>query len=350
VRVPLERVPLGVWRLAARHLESIRGAPLAQGAEGAMLGPEVYPLSRPDIRGVAYWEFEILGLKRRSPKGVKGPRVGTGTGFIVVSAGRHDVPIPHWSLDRNPPSRALEQRFMEPAGASPVAAVYRVDALCYLAEGADRNYLGHLGQFPPLVQFPAAALKRDAYPGSLTAAAARGAPTDKGKSKLSATTTGRKPPNAKMQHWESWAKAKQGYTTAFAKQLAAQKARAAPRWQIEDLLAKFGQGIHAGTSLVVPLLKAGKASLAGDGAKLIRMGMVDRPGAPAVELNALDSETKGEMHFTLELSYADGTTESLPYFVVPSGTPSNEHPPGRPVPVPVPPVRPAAHPVPGPQG
>ena len=350
MRVPLEKVPLGVSRLAARHLESIRGAPLAAGADRAMLGPEVCPLYRPDVRGVAYWEFEVVGLKRRPPEGVKSPRLGTGTGFIVVSAGRHDVPVPHWSFDRNPPSRALEQRFAEPNGASPVTAVFRIDALCYVAEDAGKKYLGHLGQFPPLVQFPAAAQKLDAYPGSLTAAATRGAPTDKGKSKLTVTTAGRNPPNAKMQRWGSWAKAKQGYKAAFAKQLAAQKTRAAARWQIEDLLAKFGQGIHAGTSLVVPLLRPGKASLAGDGDKLIRMGMLDRPGVPAVELTALDSESKGEVHFTLELSYADGTAESLPYFVVPSGTPSNQHPPVRPVPIPVPPVRPAVNPVPGPQG
>lgn len=350
MRVPLEKVPVGAWRLAARQLESIRGAPLAAGVEGATLGPEACPLYRPDVKGVAYWEFELVGLKRPVPEGVKNARVGTGTGFIVVSAGRHDVPVPHWSLDRNPPSRALDQRFADPTGTSRVAAVFRVDALCYVAEDAGKKYLGHLGQFPPLVRFPAAAQKLAAYPGGLTAAAARGAPTDKGKSKLTVTTTGRKPPNAKMQRWGSWGKAKQGYKAAFAKQLAAQTERAGGRWQIEDLLGKFGQGIHAGTSLVVPLLKPGKASLSGDGAKLVRMGMVDRPGAPAVELNALDSETKGEVHFTLELSYADGTTESLPYFVVPSGTPSNRHPPIRPVPIPVPPVHPPVNPVPGPQG
>jgi len=350
VRVPLEKVPTGVWRLAARHLEVIRGAPSSAGAQAALLGPEACPLYRPDVKGVAYWEFELVGLKRAAPRGVKSPRLGTGTGFVVVAAGRHDVPVSHWSLDRNPPSRALEQQFADPAGVSAVAMVWRIDSLCYVAEDEGRKYLGHLGQFPPLVQFPAAALKLGSYPGSSVAAPASSGRDDGRPGKLLVTAGGRKPPSVKLQRWGSWAKVKQGYRAAFAHQLAAQKSRAAGRWEIEDLLAKFGQGIHAGTSLVVPLLKPGKAAIAGDGIKLVRMGILDRPGAPAVELNALDSETKGEVHFTLELSYTDGTSESLPYFVVPTGTPSNQHPPVRPVPVPVPPVRPIVKPIPGPKG
>jgi hypothetical protein len=350
MRVPLEQVPLDVLRRATRHLESYRGAPSATGAAAATLGPEACPLYRPDVKGVAYWEFEIVGLKRPAPRGVKSPRLGTGTGFIVVAAGRHDVPVPHFSFDRNPPSRALEQLHADPTGVSPVRAVFRIDALCYVAEDAGKKYVGHLGQFPPLVTFPAAALKLDAFPGGGVAAPASSKPNDEKPGRLVVTTSGMKPPAAKMAGWETWAKAKQGYRTVFAKHLAAQNTRAASRWQIEDLLAKFGQGIHAGQSLVVPLLKPGKAAVAGDGAKFVRMGMIDRPGVPAAQLNALDSDTKGEVHFTLEISYADGTSETLPFFVVPSGTPSNQHPPVRPFPVPVPPVRPIVRPVPGQKG
>ena len=338
MRVPLEKAPLGVWRQAARHLESIRGTALGEGADGAALGPEACPIFRPDVKGIAYWEFEIVGLKRPQPEGVKDPRVGTGTGFIVVAAGRHDVPVPHWSLDRNPPSRALE------AGASTVAAVYRLDALCYVAEDAGRKYLSHLGQFPPLVQLPAAAQKLAANPGGARYASARPSPSDQRPPKLGATIAGRKPPSLKMAAWGSWAKAKQGYRQAFQPQLQAQAQRAAARWQLEDQLAKFGEGIHAGQSLTVPLLKPGKAVLAGDGVKLVQLKMLDRR-PPAVQLTALDSETKGEVHFTLELSYAGGGSESLPFFVIPSGTPSNSRPPIAPVPVsplrpPVVPLRP----------
>jgi len=333
VRISLNEVPVEAWRQAARHLESIRGTPLGEGADAATLGPDVCPLLRPDVGGTAYWEFEILGLKRPAAGDTKDPRLGTGTGFIVVSAGRHDVPVPHWSLDRNPPSRALEATVGKE---STVAAVYKLDALCYAAEDTGRKYLTHLGTFPPLVQLSAAAQKLGSSPaGAQYAPPARRAgpaPNDNRPPKLTETIDGRKPPSAKMVAWGSWAKAKSGYKAAFARQLQAQSARAGERWQIMDQLAKFGEGIHAGQTLVVPLLKPGKAALAGDGVKLVQLTRLDRQ-PPAVQLTALDSATKGEAHFTLELSYRDGTSESLSFFVVPSGTPSNRRPPLGPVPL-----------------
>ena len=350
MRVPLQQVPIQAWRQAARHLESIRGTELGAGADAAQLGPQACPIFRPDMKAPAYWEFEIVGLKRPRPAGVKDPRLGTGAGFIVVAAGRHDVPVPHWSLDRNPPSRALEQRLQ--AGTE-AATVYKLDALCYAAEDAGRKYLAHLGQFPPLVQRPAASQKLTSSPGSqryAPAVSAAGAvPSDADPPKLIPTTDGVKPPAAKFTAWGTWAKARAGYKAAFAPQLQALAARAAARWAIEDQLTKFGEGIHAGQSLVVPLLKPGKAALAGDGAKLVRMALLRRKGPPAVQLTALDSPTKGEVHFSLEFSYGDGTSESLPFFVVPSGTPSNNRPPIGPIPIsPVvrPPIVPPFTPVP----
>ena len=348
MRVPLAKVPVGVWRQAARHLESIRGTAMGEGADAAVLGPEACPIYRPDVKGVAYWEFEITGLKRAAPEGVKDPRLGTGTGFVVVAAGRHDVPVPHWSLDRNPPSRALEAKLEKGVQA---ATIYKIDALCYAAEDAGRKYLAHLGQFPPLVQLPAAAQKLTSSPGSVryapSAPAGRAAPSDRKPPELVATVGGVTPPKAKMVAWGSWAKAKQGYRNSFQRQLQALAARAGARWEIEDQLAKFGEGIHAGQTLTVPLLKPGKAALAGDGAKLVKMGLLRRK-LPAVQLTALDSETKGEVHFTLEISYTDGTTESLPFFVIPSGTPSNSRPPIGPIPLP--PVRPPLVPLQPPKG
>jgi hypothetical protein len=345
VRVPLEKVPVQMWRQAARHLESIRGTPMGEGADAATLGAEACPIYRPDVKGIAYWEFEITGLKRAPVAGKGDPRAGTGTGFIVVSAGRHDVPIPHWSLDRNAPSRALEAKLEKGAQA---ATVYKIDALCYAAEDAGKKYLSHLGQFPPLVELPAAALKLTPSPGSARYASVKPSRSDDRPPKLVPTIGGRKPPNVKMAAWGSWAKAKQGYAKAFQPQLQALAGRAALRWQVEDQLAKFGEGIHAGQSIVVPLLKPGKAALAGDGVKLVEMTTLRRQ-PPALQLTALDSATKGEVHFTLELSYADGSTETLPYFVVPSGTPSNNRPPIPPIPLPPfrPPVSPSGLPLKG---
>ena len=87
-------------------------------------------------------------------------------------------------------------------------------------------------------------------------------------------------------------------------------------------MAKFGEGIHEGERLVVPLLAPGKASLSGDGADAVKMRMLDRR-PPAVELLAVGAKEGVEQSFELKLSYKDGGSETLSYFVVPKGAPSN---------------------------
>src|SRR5712691_3980249 len=147
MRVKLVEVPLEIRRRAARHLEAIRGTPLTQGGDAARLGEEACPVYRPDVKGIAYWELEVAGVKTVGREGPDGrPRRGS-SGFMLLSTGPHDVPIPHWSLELEPPSRELETRSKQ----GQVARVVKLDTLAYLAEDAKGGYLAHLGQFPPLL-------------------------------------------------------------------------------------------------------------------------------------------------------------------------------------------------------
>ena len=110
-----------------------------------MLGPETCPLYRPDVKGVAYWEFELVGLKRPAPRGVKNPRVGTGTGFIVIVRGPSRCHF-RVGLDRNAPAGRSTSN-------SPIRRRFRGRdrvrieraLLCRRRRGAE--YLGHLGSF-----------------------------------------------------------------------------------------------------------------------------------------------------------------------------------------------------------
>src|SRR5216683_764229 len=79
---------------------------------------------------------------------------------------------------------------MVAVGGLQVASVYKIDALCYVAEDVGRKYAAHLGQFPPLVQLPAAAQKLDASPGSATYAPAASSAGDRRPPKLVATIDG----------------------------------------------------------------------------------------------------------------------------------------------------------------
>jgi hypothetical protein len=65
------------------------------------------------------------------------------------------------------------------------------------------------------------------------------------------------------------------------------------------------------------------------------MSTLDRD-PPAVELLAQGAKEKSEQGFELRLSYDDGSVETLTFFVVPEGTPSNER-------------RVPPHPLPGPR-
>jgi len=140
-----------------------------------------------------------------------------------------------------------------------------------------------------------------------------------------------------VEPWPTWGQAKKQYASAYKLHLAALRTHAEPSWELEDLVAKFGEGIHEGDSVIVPLLGAGKAELAGDGAKSVRMRMLDRK-PPAVELVAGGAQEKKEQEFQLKLTYRGGVSETLTFFVIPEGTPSDRRE-ALPHPVPVLPPR-----------
>ena len=316
MRVKLQETPQDLWRRVAQKLESVRGTPMAAGGDAARIGDQAYPIYRPDIDAVAYWEFEIVGLKATRARQHEGR--SSGSGFMLASAGRHDLPIPHWSLDAEPPSRALEAI----AGQGKVAKIIKLDSLAYAAEDANGAYLTHLGQFPVQIVGSAADMNRLQDISTVTATPGKPSKNDAAPVELKVARSGADVPKLQVSAWKSWPEAKRSYAKAYQPHLAALAAHAAESWAIEDLLAKFGEGIHEGQRLTVPLLKPGKASLTGDGAKFVKLTPLDRQ-PPAVILEALAAGTQGEASFQLAISYADGTKEALSFFVVPKGTPSN---------------------------
>src|SRR4029077_8230229 len=124
-QIPINKIPTPIRRKAAQHLESIRGTPMAPNAANARLADEVWPIYRPDLEEVAYYEFGVelgtgprrlvtsaAGLSallaterktasaraKRSDVNLKehaaSSRCSGLGGFILVSTGPHDFPIP----------------------------------------------------------------------------------------------------------------------------------------------------------------------------------------------------------------------------------------------------------------
>lgn len=316
MRKKLEEIPLEIRRRVANKLESIRGTAMAPGGESSYLGKEVCPIYRPDIKDVAYWEFEIAGLKDVRSREHEGK--SSGLGFILVSTGKHDIPFPHWSLTNESPSRALEAKSKQ----GQVARVIKLDTLAYAAEDAKGNYLAHIGQFP--LQIIGTEIDPLKYRGisTVTATPKNLSKDDAAPPELTIESTGEKVPKLKLSSWESLTAFKRGYAKAYKPFLKALAERALQPWETEDLITKFGEGIHEGQRLILPLLQPGKVKITGEGARFVKLTLLDRQ-PPAVSLEALSSNEKKEANIQLQISYKDGTSESLPFFVVPAGTPSN---------------------------
>jgi hypothetical protein len=236
---------------------------------------------------------------------------------MILSAGRHDVPVPHWSLELEPPSRGLEAQ-----SKGEVGRVVKLDTLAYVAEDAKGKYLTHLGQFPPMPTGLPKDLPKERPVSSLETHPVTATKNDRRVSKQQAKRTNPKAPKPKVTPWPSWPQAKKQYGSAYKLHLGVLRKRAEQAWQIEDLVGKFGEGIHEGDRLVVPLLRPGKAEIGGDGARSVKMRMLDRQ-PPAVELLAGGAEQKQEQQFELRLTYDDGSAETLAFFLIPKGTPSN---------------------------
>lgn len=317
MRFRIEDLPQDILRRVTHRLESMRDLVLSEKSVAPRLGPEACPIYRPDISEPAYWEFEILGLGGTKARDREGE--GSGSGFILASAGRHDIPLPHMSLAIEPPSRALEAKSEKPGE---VARIIKLDTLAYAAENAEGKLLGHVGQFPPAILASAKTLK--ALNGISTVKALSGETdaSDNEPGELKVVTEGDPMPEVKMAPWRSWAEAKRRYTKVYSAQLTALAKHAAPAWEVEDLLAQYGEGIMAGQSLTVPLLRPGKARLSGDGARAVRMSMLMRD-PPVVLLEALAIDANAEINFTLDIQYEDGSAETLAFFVVPMKAPSN---------------------------
>jgi hypothetical protein len=357
VRVSQSEVPIEFRRKALHHLESIRDTPMGPGAETAELAEEVCPIYRPDIDGVAYWEFSLVS-------GESAPKVtATGaaladpsfasvlqtsrdelagepaapTGFILVSTGEHDVPVPHWSLERPPVSRQLEQDAQDGGGA--VARVYKVDALAYVGENEAGEEVARSGQTPgPLEGLGHDPSGHSGEISSLIARPARAGRDDEASAiKHRVSRRGPEPPTLQPSDPGTWPRLKERYGDAFGPFLDALRRHAEEPWKIDRAIAEFGEGIVAGEPFAIGLLRSEAAiEVTGEGAGLVDVELEEKPGRrPRIRAHARPSPHGRETDFEVRIRYANGEEETLRYFIVSRDTPSNvraerELPPGGP--------------------
>ena len=341
MRISFEEVPLEVRRAAAQRLESIRGTDVGRGADAARLGREVCPIHRPDLDEIAYYEFELVGGsatlrlltagavssrvfeqkgKERPAEEPGRPERGSGHGFIVASAGPHDFPIPHWSLESPPPSRILERLAQKE-----VARVLKLDALAYVAEDAEGERVATLGDLPKLVSgLPHDLRKRSPGISSVIATPAGDISDDapgEGEHRVELIEQGR--PELKTVEVETWSDFRDRYADTFGPFLAQLERQAHEAWEIDRLVGEFGEGIIVGESHRVALLhEEAKVEVSGEAASSVSIRMIERNGPPAVEIHAdsLPEDPKADLE--LSIRYGNKEEERLRFFVVSRDVPS----------------------------
>lgn len=356
MRLKLSSIPIEIRRRVAHHLESIRGTDMGRGADISYLGNDVCPIYRPDIKGPAYYEFEVLqseevvavtnpgvrgdilsadifrpgGISRlyTSPTadvkkllightGVKNAKLGQG--FIIASAGDHDYPIVHWSLEQPPVSIELES--IAAKNGKKVARVFKLDSLSYVAEDQTGATVSNIGQMPNVARgLSENILKFEGKIFSTTARPKGSLSNDESAKNIEHVVEGEKGavPDLKMVASGTWEQTKKKYQEAYTPFLSALKKNAARTWEIDGLISKMGEGIHAGSVHRVALLDPKFSfKLTGEAIEYVKVNVLKRPGGlSAIELRCEKTPFRREASFSLLINYGDKQEEQLNFFIV----------------------------------
>lgn len=350
IRIKQADVPIEFRRKAAQYLESIRSTEMAPEAALASLSDEVCPIFRPDVDGVAYYEFEVnwgtgttqrvittaaLATSIRSATfsalttrlSSSMPPSAADRGFIILSTAEHDYPIAHWSLESEPVSRQL-QALAENSGKT-VARIFKLDALSYIAEDAKGKDVAQVGQLPlPVKGLPDDLRQAQDRVSSAETELSVGVSSDEEAAnvKRSIRKKGPKPPDIEVLDLGGWVGLKKRYADIFRPFLDDLKRRAASDWEIDRLVTEFGEGIAVGEPHRVALLQPeAVAELSGEAASIVDLRLIESAGAPpALELYVQKSPFDREANVELHITYSDGVVERLSFFVVSRESPSNE--------------------------
>jgi hypothetical protein len=302
--VPLERVPRDIHRRAAQLLEDVRGSESAPKWRDATLAPEVRMLYRPDVVGVAYYEFRVLS--NREPMG-----------YIIASSGAHDFPIAHWNFE----GPTLTDTLARQAGTE-VATFYKVDSLTYVAEGSRGELLASLGELPArIVGQELAWLDKPIEPTDVNWVLDR-VPADDREAELASRfkvlTGPSQPAPIRMAGWTSWQELKERYRESYGTLAESLRRQAAQEWETESLARESGEGLVVGRSFELAMLYAQpQFRLSGEGASMVRAELVDTaPGRQMLVLTPYEAKPGVELPVSVDIAYGNGSTESLRFVLL----------------------------------
>ena len=99
----------------------------------ARLADQAYPIYRPDLDSVAYYEFPVVSGDRDYP-----------TGFMLLATGPHDYRVVQWSTEGRSNAELLLNQAKRKKKA--VSRIYLIDVFSFVAEDSSANVIATLGQ------------------------------------------------------------------------------------------------------------------------------------------------------------------------------------------------------------
>lgn len=305
-------VPLRFQRRAAQLIEEVRGTDMAPGWDTAQLGSEVRPLFRPDVAGIAYYDFPIvLAGIGAGPQSV---------GFVIVSTGDHDFPIPEWDFTGKSPTEVLTQKGEE-AGLS-AARFFKLDVLTYAAETEQGDLAALVGELPPRLSGVDATWLDDPPPSfEVLWTPNVQAEDDANAAEMSGTlhVSGTLTPPASLE-WSAWGwdELKTEYGDSYEVPLAWLQREARQAWEAEDQLETGSDGLRRGETRTLNMLWSDPTvSLSGEGSSYVQSQLVPRSGLPPrLEITVLQSIAGRELPLTVTIEYPNGATETFSFAIV----------------------------------
>ena len=306
--LPIDRVPRELLRRATQLLEDVRSSESAQNWKTATLASSVEPLLRPDVAGVAYYEFRVL--VREQP-----------AGFIIVSTGDHDYPIAHWNFEGLSPTETL----MREAGTR-VSAFYKVDALSYVAEGPQGELLAKMGSLPNrIVGQDPAWLDKSIPATDVRWVSSVSIPDDRegASAEPIREVSGPATPDKgfELTGWSSWKELKDGYRGSYATMAESLRRQAAEEWQIDAVAQESGEGLVVGRSFELALLyPRAEYRLGGEGARGVRAELVTtEAGSQKLVLTAFSASPGKPLPMNVDVFYGNGMSETVRFTVLDAG-------------------------------
>lgn len=302
----INEIPNELLLRAAQLLEDVRNDEnSAPGWARAQLSDEITPIYRPDLPELghkpAYYEIPVKP-----------------SGFIIVSTGDHDFPIPHWNFTGQSPVQYLTEKAKK--SGKKANRFYKLDALSYIAEDQENQQVADLGDFPR----KAIGIQKEWFNQEELSETIVVVPESKDGEKVESDVriSGPQKFEINFEKWESWQEYKEKSAETNAVLNEALRYDASKEWEIIALTQEYGELLAAGDSYqlaILPNKQIPEFKLEGKGAQFVKVELLERSKeglASVIDIQVVDVPSDVEASFDLHLIYPEGELYKPRKFVI----------------------------------